>query len=167
MIDVLVFIYENYWRGDACPAPDQLGRRLSAAGFEVADIALALDWLGELRLVTQEAATCLDAAAESGLAAPVTGMISASETSMRIYSAEEQDHLGAPCLGFASFLERAGILPAALREIALDRAMAMPGPVSLEDFKIVVLMVFWSIGREPDVLVLDELCDDLAQRIAH
>ncbi|PZQ57949.1 MAG: DUF494 domain-containing protein, partial [Variovorax paradoxus] len=26
MFEVLVFVYENYWRGDACPEPQLLGR---------------------------------------------------------------------------------------------------------------------------------------------
>ena len=80
--------------------------------------------------------------------------------SMRVYSVAEQDHLGAQCLGFVSFLESSGVLPAAMREIVIDRAMAAPGdPVSLDDLKIIVLMVYWSFGHEPDALVLDELCD--------
>jgi Smg protein len=28
-------------------------------------------------------------------------------------------------------------------------------------------MVYWSIGEEPDALVLDELCDDADFRLAH
>ena len=57
-------------------------------------------------------------------------------------------------------------LPAAL-DAVLDRAMAIPGhPMDLDDLKIIVLMVYWSIGLEPDALVLDELCDD-ADRVAH
>ena len=40
MFDVLVFVYENYWRGDACPELHQLGRKLSAHGFELACGAL-------------------------------------------------------------------------------------------------------------------------------
>ena len=39
-----------------------------------------------------------------------------------------------------------------MREIVIDRAMAAPGdPVSLDDLKIIVLMVYWSFGREPDL----------------
>ena len=34
MFEVLVYVYENYWRGDACPELEQLGRRLSAHGFQ-------------------------------------------------------------------------------------------------------------------------------------
>jgi Smg protein len=46
--------------------------------------------------------------------------------------------------------------------------MAAAGePLSLDDFKIIVLMVYWSLGEEPDALVLDELCDDSLERWAH
>jgi Smg protein len=46
--------------------------------------------------------------------------------------------------------------------------MATPGdPLALDDLKIIVLMVYWSLGEEPDALVLDELCDDTSDRIAH
>jgi Smg protein len=55
-----------------------------------------------------------------------------------------------------------------MREIVLDRAMAAAGdPVSLDDLKIIVLMVYWSFGQQPDALVLDELCDSPEGRLAH
>jgi Smg protein len=80
----------------------------------------------------------------------------------------EQDHLGAETLGFVSFLESAGVLPPHMREIVMDRAMAAPGdPLALDDLKIIVLMVYWSVGEEPDALVLDELCEDSDHRVAH
>jgi Smg protein len=87
---------------------------------------------------------------------------------MRVYSVAEQDHLGAETLGFVSFLESAGVLPPHMREIVMDRAMAAPGdPLDLDDLKIIVLMVYWSVGEEPDALVLDELCEDAHYRVAH
>jgi Smg protein len=55
-----------------------------------------------------------------------------------------------------------------MREIVVDRAMAVTDhPVELDDLKIIVLMVFWSAGIEPDALVLDELCEDNQDRLAH
>ena len=60
------------------------------------------------------------------------------------------------------------MLPPHMREVVLDRAMAAPGdPVALDDLKIIVLMVFWSFGKEPDALLLDELCEDTEGRLAH
>jgi Smg protein len=161
MFEVLVFVYENYWRGDACPELEQLGRKLSAHGFEAEEINEALVWLDGLNLAAQN--TQLPDLPQQ----PCVGRAQAS-TSLRIYSVAEQDHLGAQCLGFVSFLESAGVLPAPMREIVMDRAMAAPGaPVSLDDLKIIVLMVYWSFGEEPDALVLDELCDDAQFRLPH
>lgn len=158
MFEVLVFVYENYWRGDACPELQQLGRRLSAHGFEPEEIQQALAWLDGLNFAAR--CTHLPDPGETACL-PSTG-------SLRVYSVAEQDHLGAPCLGFISFLESAGVMPPAMREIVIDRAMAAPGgPVPLDDLKIIVLMVYWSMGQEPDALILDELCDDTAGRLPH
>jgi Smg protein len=161
MFEVLVFVYENYWRGDACPELTQLERRLSAHGFEPDEIHDALVWLDGLNLAAQSAAQT-DGKPE------LTETRLQSASSMRIYSIAEQTHLGAQCLGFVSFLESSGVLPAAMREIVVERAMAAPGgPVSVDDLKIIVLMVYWSIGQEPDALVLDELCDPVEGRLPH
>ena len=140
MFDVLVYVYENFWSVEACPELDQLGRKLSAAGFQSDEIEQALQWLAGLNLVSHQSAPI-----------DISG----------------QDHLGAECLGFISFLESASVLPAQMREIVIDRAMAARArPMSLDDLKIIVLMVYWRMGLEPDALVLDELCDD-AERVAH
>ncbi len=165
MFEVLVFVYEHYWRGDACPELQQLGRKLSAHGFEPEEIHDALVWLDGLNLAAQSVRVVDGASAEA--AAPSIQSVQ-SATSLRVYSVAEQDHLGAQCLGFVSFLESSGVLPAAMREIVMDRAMAAPGgPVSLDDLKIIVLMVYWSFGEEPDALVLDELCDPADGRLPH
>jgi Smg protein len=163
MFEVLVFVYEHYWRGDACPEPQQLGRKLSAHGFDPDEIHEALVWLDGLNLAAQSAAI-----ADPQSADPPSAPTLQSPWSMRVYSVAEQDHLGAECLGFVSFLDSSGVLPAAMREIVIDRAMAAPGdPVPLDDLKIIVLMVYWSFGQEPDALVLDELCDPADGRLAH
>ena len=158
MFEVLVFVYENYWRGDAVPELHQLERKLSAHGFEADEIHEALVWLDGLNL----------AAEHSIPAVTETTALASSAHSLRVYSVAEQDKLGADCLGFIAFLESSGVLPAALRETVLDRAMAAPGDtMSLDDLKIIVLMVYWRFGHEPDALVLDELCDDSSARLAH
>ena len=150
MFDVLVYLYENYWRPDACPEPKQLSRKLSAVGFETEEIQDALRWLDGLAT-----------SAESCTGSPVQG-------SMRIYTAQEQETLGEESIGFITFLESAGVMPAPMREMVLDRAMAVGnGPMDLEDLKIIVLMVFWSLGEEPDALVLDELFVDAEDRVIH
>ncbi len=150
MFDVLVYLYENYWRPDACPQHEQLARKLTAVGFESDEIEEALSWL-------------------DGLANAAKSHVGEQTVqSMRVYSPAEQEHLGEHCIGFVSFLESAGVLPPPMREMVLDRATAIPGaPVDLEDLKIIVLMVFWSLGEEPDALILDELFVDEEDRLIH
>ena len=150
MFDVLVYLYENYWRPDACPEHAQLARKLTAVGFESDEIEEALTWLDGL----------------ANTAKSYVGEQAAQ--SLRVYSGAEHEHLGEDCIGFVSFLESAGVLPPPMREMVLDRATAIPGgPVDLEDLKIIVLMVFWSLGEEPDALILDELFVDEADRLIH
>jgi len=150
MFDVLVYLYENYWRPDACPDHAQLTRKLSAVGFESDEIQEALSWLDGL----------------AGAAEAYVG--EQGPHSLRVYSKAEQEHLGESSIGFISFLESAGVLPPPMREMVIDRANAISGgPLDLEDLKIIVLMVFWSLGEEPDALILDELFVDEADRLIH
>ena len=170
MFEVLVYVYENYWQGDACPELPQLGRKLTAVGFEADEIHEALVWLDGLNLATQSTQICLPPgdSQSSTASSSVDNVQYQSPGSLRVYSTMEQEHLGAESLGFVSFLESSGVLPPHMREIVIDRAMASPGnPLDLDDLKIIVLMVYWSFGEEPDALVLDELCDDAEQRRGH
>lgn len=150
MFEVLVYLYENYWRPDACPEEPQLRRKLSAVGFDNDEIQDALRWLDGLA-----------SSAQAHTGAPGPG-------SMRVYTAAEADVLGEDSIAFISFLESAGVLPAATRELVIDRAMAVGSqPLELDDLKVIVLMVFWSHGEEPDALILDELFVDPDERLIH
>ena len=150
MFDVLVYLYENYWRPDACPDHQQLQRKLSAVGFENEEIQEALRWLDGLADTAESCAA------------------SSAPGSMRVYTEAERDLLGEESIGFITFLEGAGVLPPPMREMVIDRAGAVgSGPLGLEDLKIIVLMVFWSLGEEPDSLILDELFVAPEDRLIH
>jgi len=150
MFDVLVYVYENYWRPDACPEHEQLTRKLSAVGFETDEIEDALTWLDGL---TQGAQSAAHAQSARG---------------MRVYTDAERDLLGEESIGFVSFLESSGVLAPPMREMVLDRAKAAgETPIDLEHLKVIVLMVFWSVGEEPDALILDELSVNTDQRSIH
>ena len=150
MFEVLVYLYENYWRPDACPDHQQLSRKLSAVGFESDEIQEALRWL-------------------DGLASTAESTVGSQTTdSLRIYTSAERDLLGEESIGFISFLESAGVLPPPMREMVIDRATADGGgQIDLDDLKVIVLMVFWSLGEEPDALILDELFVAPEERLIH
>lgn len=163
MYEVLAYVYETYWGGEDCPGREQLGRRLSSAGFEREEIVSALTWLDGLNTAAQS----LVGVTQANQAADLS-LTASSTTGHRVFTARELDHLGANGIAFLLFLEDAGALPMELRELVIERALAVPeSPLELGELKVIVMMVYWRTGVAPDALVLDELCDDPAQRIAH
>jgi Smg protein len=145
MFEVLVYLYETYYRPDACPEPEALVKKLSAIGFEEEEISKALGWLTDLAETNHEYADRYP-------------QQTAFSFGMRIYAAQEMDTLGTAAIGFIQFLESAKMLNPVQREIVIERALAVSeSPVSLDKLKVIVLMVLWSQGKEPDGLMFDEL----------
>lgn len=153
MFDILVYLFETYYTPQACPEADVLAHKLAAVGFEDEDIHDALGWLQGLALTTEQCGKL-----------PRTPQ----GNSQRIFTSHEYQTLGTEAIGFITFLENSGVLPAALREILIERAQATPeSPISLAKIKIIALIVLWSQEAEVDHLVLEELLADDAQRLSH
>lgn len=140
MFEVLVYLFENYFEADIHPDQHTLARELAAAGFEDADIHGAFDWFSTLETMSQHAT----AFADSGPAG------------VRIYSETECKKISNDSLGFLMFLEQAGVLNGAQRELVIDRAMALPQGVSLEETKWIVLMALWNQGKAGDYLFVED-----------
>jgi Smg protein len=152
MFDILVYLFENYYQAQAYPDCDTLERKLHAAGFENDDIQDALDWLNSLtRQPNEGLLESLDA-----------------RSSFRGYTADESSKLPLESRGFITFLESAKILTPLLRELIIERAMALPSElVGLDKLKVIVLMVLWTHRGNVDALVLDELIPDGERRQVH
>ncbi|HWW06514.1 DUF494 domain-containing protein [Collimonas sp.] len=145
MFEVLVYLYETYYRPDACPEPEALVKKLSAIGFEDDEIAKALGWLTDLAETNHEFADKYP-------------QQTAFSFGIRIYAQQEIDVLGIAAIGFIQFLESAKMLNPVQREIVIARALTVSEtPVPLDKLKVIVLMVLWSQGKEPDGLMFDEL----------
>jgi Smg protein len=158
MFDVLVYLYETYYRPDACPDSEALVKKLSAVGFEEEEISRALGWLTDLTEATNEF---------SSGNPQQTGF----PFGFRIYADRELDVLGTPAVGFIQFLESADVINPTQREIVIERALAASEEqISLDKLKVIVLMVLWSQGKEPDGLMFDELFlddEDAEPRLLH
>jgi len=145
MFDVLVYLFENYYQADAYPDHDTLSRKLHAAGFENEDISEALDWLNGLAQFK-----------ESDLPQSLDASIS-----QRAYTNEELAKISTEGRGFVVFLESARVLSPLLREVILERAMALAEDiVGLEKLKVIALMVLWARKGSVDALILEELLPD-------
>lgn len=141
MFDILVYLFENYVHPGACPESDQLARKLSAAGFEDEEISEALTWLSGLRQIATEPLVSLP-----------------GNDSVRIFAPEEEAFLDVESRGFLAFLESAGVLDATMRELIVERALALEGfSLNLYRFKVIVLIVLWQQDCPLDTLILDEL----------
>jgi Smg protein len=144
MVDVLIYLYENYLDGEA-RAPideDELEAELSRAGFGNGDIRNALTWLDEL-------ASHIDTAEYPPRTAG----------SVRVYTTGECAKLDIEARGLLLFLEQSGILDPLSRELVIDRAMAIQQTaVSVDELKWVVLLVLMGRpGRESAHSQMEEL----------
>lgn len=168
MFEVLAFVYENYWHGNACPELPALQRKLNAVGFDDDEIQDALIWLEELKSATRSLPS-VPASRSCDHSEPLAhATTDAVAWALRVFTPAEQARLGREGWGLMAFLVSAGVLPWDRLELVMDRAIATSaGDLSVNDLKLIVLMVFWSLGDEPDALVLDELCDNRAERVGH
>lgn len=154
MFDVLVYLFENFYQAEGYPDQDTLTRKLTAAGFENAEISDALDWLRDL--------------VEPGVERTESPEITGFGDSFRAYNRTELAALGPDCLGFLTFLESAGVITPSIRETVIERALALDTePVALEEFKVIVLMVLWTCRGNVDTLILEELLPDGSSRCVH
>jgi Smg protein len=141
MYDVLVYLFENCQQADLAYDRERVAKRLSAAGFEDSDISEALHWLAGAR--TPQA---------------VSEPLPDSRQSFRAYAPRELAKLDAACRGFLLTLEQSGILSAETRELVLERALAASGDaLSLEQLKLVVLMVLWNCRTPTSRLLAEDL----------
>ncbi len=127
MVDVLIYLFENYMAGEEAPPVDQheLELELAQAGFGAMEIAQALHWLDELasRMASGEG-------------------VAPSGGSIRVYNEAEQRKLDPEGCGLLMFLEQNGILDPLSRELVVDRALAIrQALVSVEELKWIVLLV--------------------------
>src|SRR5262245_18688908 len=142
MYDILVFLFENCQQAELAYDRARVAKKLSAAGFEDSDISEALHWLAGM------------AAAPLAVREPLPD----ARNSFRAYAPRELAKLDAECRGFLLTLEHSGILSAETRELVIERALAASGDtLSLEQLKLVVLMVLWNQQTPTSRLVAEDL----------
>jgi Smg protein len=156
VLDVLMYLFDHVFDVDMEVETDQdtLSDELEAAGFEKGEIDKAFDWLDDLRLAEDRA---------EGLKGQGTG-------SIRIYADRELQRLSPECHGFMVFMEQCGIVDAQVREMIIERALALGTPeISLDHLKWVTLMVLCNCNREdgPPVEWVEELMLDEFTDIMH
>jgi Smg protein len=151
MFDILAYLYENCHQTDLSDDGELIAKKLSAAGFDDSDISEALTWLAGV------------------LHAPrIVAQLPGGARALRTFAPKEIAKLEPECRGFIMHLENIEVLDASLRELVIDRAMATSTrTLSLEQLKIIVLMVLWNRELPAGRLIAEELLSGQEERLAN
>ncbi len=150
VLDVLIYLFENYMFDSEDYEPDQetLVLELSQAGFDQGMIGRAFDWLENLTALCEKNAIVSDV----------------NQGAIRHYSDEENEHLGVEARGLIMSLEHCGVLDPNSREMVIDQLMALGVEnIELEHLKWVILVVLSNytdgegVSELTESLVLDGL----------
>jgi Smg protein len=150
MYEILVYLFENCQQREVAYERDRIAKKLSAAGFERADISEALHWLAGLARAPQSEAVALPDPSRS----------------FRAFASRELAKLDAQCRGFLLTLEQSGILTPQNRELVIERSLAASGTsLTIEQLKLIVLMVLWNQQTATSQLVAAELFTGTQERL--
>jgi Smg protein len=150
MYEVLVYVFENCQQAEVADDRERIARKLSAAGFDDSDISEALHWLAGVARTPRGAAAKLPD----------------SRVSFRAFAPRELAKLDVECRGFVITLEQSGILTPQTREVVLERCLAASGhQLSLEQLKLIVLMVLWNQQTPTSQLLAEDLFTTSAGRL--
>ncbi|RMG36928.1 MAG: DUF494 domain-containing protein [Gammaproteobacteria bacterium] len=145
LIDVLIYIYENYMDGEESVPVDQvtLEEELLQAGFQQGEVRKAFNWLDEL---AWRQGSLIEYGNRPSLAT-------------RIFSSEEQQKMDLEIQGMLLTLEQSGILDPMSRELVIERCMAIETEeLTTDDVKWVVLLVLLNQpGQENAFALMEEL----------
>ncbi len=150
MLEVLMYLFDNYivdGLNNFDPSQEEIAQELFGAGFDTDDISKAFIWLEDLLEISQQADE------------PV---VAQSNLSMRIYTSEENERLGAAGQHLLNRLVNLGVLNQFSREMVIDRVMALDSSdVDIDHIRWVTLMVlsnqpgFAEIAEWAEVIVTE------------
>ena len=150
MYDILVYLFENCQQQEVSDEKERVAKKLSAAGFDESDISEALTWLAGV------------ARGPHRSFAPLPG----SGAAFRAYAPKELAKLDADCRGLLIYFEQSGILSPQTRETVIDRALAATGDgLTIEQLKLVILMVLWKHQTPSSRLVAEDLLSPMGTRL--
>ena len=150
MYDILAYLFENCQHHEVSNEKDRVATKLSAAGFDDSDISEALSWLAGVARGPHRSLAPLP---ESGAA-------------FRAYAPKELAKLDAECRGLLIYFEQSGILSAQMREHVIERALAAIGDgLTVEQLKLVVLMVLWNQQMPSSRLIAEDLLSPVGARL--
>jgi len=155
MIDVLLYLFENYIDTDDVNKPDKdaLEQELERVGFQQLEVNKAFEWLENMAVAAEESEQ----------------VSRHNQHAVRIYNDEEIERLDVASRGYLLFLEQVDVLDAETREIVIERVMALDiDELDLGQLKwIILLVLFYQPGREVAYAWMEDLVFEDLEAVIH
>ena len=138
MLDLLIYLFENYISTKPKLNMNAITVELEEAGFNNKDISTAFDWFNHLEKLTN-------------------GPELTNKNSIRVLSHKEYEKISKEGFTFLTFLLNAKILNPTEFEVILDQIMILNQKyINIDEMRWIVMMTLWKSGKENSYLFVED-----------
>jgi Smg protein len=138
MLDLLMYLFENYISTKPKLNMNAITVELEEAGFNNKDISTAFDWFNHLEKLSN-------------------GPELTNKNSIRVLSHKEYEKISKEGFTFLTFLLNAKILNPTEFEVILDQIMILNQKyINIDEMRWIVMMTLWKSGKENSYLFVED-----------
>ena len=138
MLDLLIYLFENYISTKPKLNMNAITVELEEAGFNNKDISTAFDWFNHLEKLSN-------------------GPDLTNKNSIRVLSHKEYEKISKEGFTFLTFLLNAKILNPTEFEVILDQIMILNQKyINIDEMRWIVMMTLWKSGKENSYLFVED-----------
>ena len=138
MLDLLIYLFENYISTKPKLNMNAITVELEEAGFNNKDISTAFDWFNHLEKLSN-------------------GPELTNKNSIRVLSYKEYEKISKEGFTFLTFLINAKILNPTEFEVILDQIMILNQKyINIDEMRWIVMMTLWKSGKENSYLFVED-----------
>ena len=138
MLDLLIYLFENYISTKPKLNMNAITVELEEAGFNNKDISSAFDWFNHLEKLSN-------------------GHKLTNKNSIRVLSQKEYEKISKEGFTFLTFLLNAKILNPTEFEVILDQIMILnQKSINIDEMRWIVMMTLWKSGKENSYLFVED-----------
>ncbi|XOJ84502.1 DUF494 domain-containing protein [Methylophilaceae bacterium Uisw_099_01] len=138
MLDLLIYLFENYISTKPKLNMNAITVELEEAGFNNKDISTAFDWFNHLEKLSN-------------------GPELTNKNSIRVLSHREYEKISKEGFTFLTFLLNAKILNPTEFEVILDQIMILNQKyINIDEMRWIVMMTLWKSGKENSYLFVED-----------
>jgi len=138
MLDLLIYLFENYISTKPKLNINDITVELEEAGFNDKDISSAFEWFNHLEKINN-------------------GSELTNEKSLRVLSQTEYEKISSEAFTFLTFLLNAKVLNSIEFEVILDQIMILnQKSINIDEMRWIVMMTLWKSGKENSYLFVED-----------